>query len=130
VAKLRTLPVVRGLNETRGRGAESITYEIHARLVAAKIEQDSDIHLIVADPSTRGQMIVEFPHPSCALKASRSFRTRMSRARNAFLRACGIPSDSDFTSLQGTATIRGVGFFDFIHGQRGVAPNVICPRSV
>src|SRR2546423_1809893 len=47
------------------------------------------------------------------------------RGRNAFFRACGIPSDSDFTSLQGTATIRGVGFFDTIHGQRGVAPNGI-----
>src|SRR5438132_7817662 len=49
VAKLRKLPVVRGSNETRRRGVESRTYEITARLVAAKIEQDSDIHLIVAD---------------------------------------------------------------------------------
>jgi hypothetical protein len=30
-----------------------------------------------------------------------------------------------FTRLQGTATIDGVGFFDFLHGQRGVAPNGI-----
>jgi plastocyanin len=34
------------------------------------------------------------------------------------------PSET-FASLNGTATIRGVGFFDFKHGQRGVAPNGI-----
>jgi hypothetical protein len=27
--------------------------------------------------------------------------------------------------LSGTATIEGVGFLDFLHGQRGVAPNGI-----
>src|SRR5690348_7352152 len=70
VAKLRQLPVKRGPNNSRGPGTESLSYEVTARLVAAKIEEDSDIHLIVADPKTRGQMIVEFPHPDCALQAA------------------------------------------------------------
>jgi hypothetical protein len=31
----------------------------------------------------------------------------------------------DFDRLWGTATITGVGFFDYQHGQTGVAPNAI-----
>ena len=42
-----------------------------------------------------------------------------------FVAACGMPSDTSFESLTGRATIRGVGFFDFLHGQTGVAPNGI-----
>jgi hypothetical protein len=39
--------------------------------------------------------------------------------------SCGTPRTSSFTSLSGTAVVNGVGFFDFKHGQRGVAPNAI-----
>lgn len=42
-----------------------------------------------------------------------------------FLQACGTPSATAFTPLSGRATITGVGFFGFKHGQRGVAPNAI-----
>jgi hypothetical protein len=52
-------------------------------------------------------------------------KTRMKNARNAFVAACGMPGSSSFMQLTGQATIRGVGFFDFIHGQTGVAPNGI-----
>jgi hypothetical protein len=48
----------------------------------------------------------------------------MSRARAAFVAACGAPTTS-FRRLSGTATITGVGFFDQIHGQEGAAPNGI-----
>jgi hypothetical protein len=47
----------------------------------------------------------------------------MKNARNAFVAACGMPGNSSFTRLTGKATIRGIGFFDFLHGQTGVAPN-------
>ena len=49
----------------------------------------------------------------------------MARARASFVPACGRPSTGFFVTLSGTATISGVGFFDFDHGQRGVAPNAI-----
>jgi hypothetical protein len=49
----------------------------------------------------------------------------MQAARLAFIRACGLPPSSDFKRLRGTATITGVGFFDYQHGQTGVAPNAI-----
>ncbi|MDP9283471.1 MAG: hypothetical protein M3P41_00695 [Actinomycetota bacterium] len=46
------------------------------------------------------------------------------------MRAFGQPRRS-LTRLEGHATIDGVGFFDFVHAQRGVAPNGIecIPRS-
>jgi hypothetical protein len=59
----------------------------------------------------------------CASNATA--KTRMKKARNAFGDACRVPGSSHFTKLEGRATILGVGFFDFLHGQTGVAPNGI-----
>jgi hypothetical protein len=79
----------------------------------------------VDSPKTLCAMIVEFPAVTCASSATTGAKTRMKNARNAFIAACGMPGDSSFTQLTGKATIRGVGFFDFLHGQTGVAPNGI-----
>ncbi len=49
----------------------------------------------------------------------------MRTSRAALVAAFGQPSSSQFTNLTGTATITGVGFFDFLHGQTGVATNGI-----
>jgi len=92
--------------------------------VEAKLEDDEDFHLVVADPHHRSRtMIVEFPSANCTRHSIK--RKQMRRARAAFVRACGYPSSSYFTRLRGKATISGVGFFDFYHGQTGVAPNAI-----
>ena len=126
VPKLRALPVRRGPGGSRGRGVESTVYEVRARLVEAKIEEDSDIHLVIRSLTSSGTMIVELPlAPSCTPGATNGAKTRMRNARSAFVAACGVPSASSFTKLTGKATIRGVGFFDFIHGQTGVAPSGI-----
>src|SRR5438874_966873 len=45
-------------------------------------------------------------------------------ARSTLARACG-PATTSFTRLHGTATLEGVAFFDFRHGQRGAAANEI-----
>ena len=36
-----------------------------------------------------------------------------------------MPSETSFESLTGKATIRRIGFFDYLHAQTGVAPNGI-----
>ena len=112
-------------SNARVRPVETTTYRVHARLVESKLEEDSDFHLVIADPRTGGTMIVEFPAFYCTLTTKRVLRLRMQAARLAFIRACGLPPSSDFKRLRGTATITGVGFFDFQHGQSGVAPNAI-----
>jgi hypothetical protein len=38
---------------------------------------------------------------------------------------CWSGVESAFTTLHGNVTINGVGFWDIIHGQTGVAPNGI-----
>lgn len=124
VGALRRLRAPASLPDSRLGGAERHTYRIVVRLVAAKFEGDSDIHLVVADPHTGGTMIVELPALGCTKHATPAARKLMERARAALLRACGDPG-SNFAELRGTATIVGVGFFDFLHGQRGVAPNGI-----
>jgi hypothetical protein len=119
----RTVPGYLGLR--RSRGVERTTFRVRAKLVEMKLEADSDIHLVIADPTRSGAtLIAEFPLASCTARATPRARLKMRRARNALIAACGSPSTS-FRRLSGTATISGVGFFDQIHGQTGVAPNGI-----
>jgi hypothetical protein len=114
------------LGATRNPGVEMSTFRVRASLVEMKIEEDEDIHLVVSQPgSPRLTMIVEFPALGCTKGATAVARRKMRTARSALVRACGAPNRSHFTDLTGKATITGVGFFDRIHGQTGIAPNGI-----
>ena len=106
---------------TRMPGAEMRSWRIRVRLLFQKLEGDSDVHLVVADPKTGRTMIAELPSAAC-VGAAAVPRAEMASARAALARACGPPTTS-FTPLAGTATIDGVAFFDFPHGQRGAAAN-------
>lgn len=124
IVHLRTLPAP--VHPTTRYGVvERTTYRVHALLKEAKIEADQDIHLVLADPTTGQTMIAELPASSCTAGTASAARTRMAAARAAFITACGTPSSTRFHQLSGTATVSGVGFFDRIHGQTGVAPNGI-----
>lgn len=125
IRALRAKSVPGLLTLRRLRGTERTTFRVHAALVEMKLEDDGDIHLVIADPRDgQATMIAELPDPGCTKAAPRLARTKMRRARGAFIAACGSPSRS-FTQLSGSATISGLGFFDQIHGQTGVAPNGI-----
>jgi hypothetical protein len=96
-------------------------------LVEAKKEPgDNDIHLVIRDdhaPPTH-HMIVEFPNVACGVKR---FARAVAKARGAiedYMKTCGRVVKG-WTQLRGTATIRGVGFFDLPHPtkQHGVADN-------
>ena len=116
-----TVPGYLGLR--RSRGVERTTFRVQAKLVEVKLEADNEIHLVIADPTRTGAtLIAEFPLASCTARATPRARLKMRSARKALIAACGSPSSS-FRRLSGTATIAGVGFFDQIHGQTGVAPN-------
>jgi hypothetical protein len=107
-------------------GVERTTFRVRARLVSARIEADGDAHLVIASPTTGRTMIAEFPSRGClAQSLVGSVAARIGSARTTFDRLCGTQSRSGFTNLTGNATVTGVGFFDFKHGQRGVAPNGI-----
>ena len=67
-------------------------------------------------------MITEIPDPAC-VGASSPFANSIKNARAAF-DAKFTPSTT-FQTTSTPAHIRGVGFWDTVHGQNGVAPNGI-----
>lgn len=127
VSSLRALPAPRlGPATPRLTGTERTSFRVLAQLVRMALENDQDIHLVIADPAaTSRTMIVEFPNADCQGVVESTQRAQIAAARTAFLAACGDAAPSGFRSLSGTATITGVGFFDVLHGQSGVAPNGI-----
>jgi hypothetical protein len=123
IAHLVSLPVPKPLTAARTYG-ELRTVMVRVSLLAFKLEGDGDVHLVVADPTNPGAtMIAEFPDLACTHGAQH--RWAMELAKRYLLAAEGAPARSQFTNLSGTATITGVVFFDFQHGQRGVAPNAV-----
>jgi hypothetical protein len=91
-----------------------------ATLTMFKLESDSDYHLILSDGSRT--MIAEIPSPACVGSTS-PFLSMIRSARAAF--DARFTATTSFQTANATATLTGVGFFDFIHGQAGVAPNGI-----
>lgn len=127
ISALRAIPAPHvGFSTPRIAGVETTTYRVKAKLLEFKIEDDRDVHLVIAPSSSPLKtMIVEFPDTACPGARSSPKKTQMKSVRAALLAGCGPASKSAFTDLQGSATITGVGFFDVKHGQTGVAPNGI-----
>jgi hypothetical protein len=131
----------RSVTVPRQPGPERKTYRLNAVLVKMKKEPDGDIHLVIADPGANGKrMVAEFPSASCAPASTSSKRPQMESARRTLLDHCG-PAPSSFNRgiLEGTATVKGVGFFDFLHAgdqaENGIElhpvvglTNVVCKR--
>jgi hypothetical protein len=108
---------------------ETTVWVVTATLRNYKIEDnpqtgDSDYHLVLADDAGR-TMIAEIPSPACVGSGS-PFAGAIAHARSQF--------DARFAPVSGSflpqdiavkVQVTGVGFFDFKHGQRGLAPNGI-----
>ncbi|HKO01921.1 MAG TPA: hypothetical protein VJ032_09530, partial [Thermoanaerobaculia bacterium] len=84
-------------------------------------EGDSDYHLVVRDSSGR-TIIVEIPSPNCVGSGS-PFGSGIANARRQF--DAKFIATTTFKSTTTAVTLRGIGFFDFLHGQTGAAPNGI-----
>jgi len=100
--------------------ASKVNTKAIAKLLRVKQEADSDYHLVLSDTGGR-TMIAEIPSPSCI--GSSPFLPSIRYVRSKFS-AAYHPSES-WRRLNVTVHVTGVGFFDFIHGQSGVAPNGI-----
>jgi len=114
ISELRSFPIheVPYPNDARLAPEELRVYRVRARLLRVKREQDSDLHLLLADATDpEARMIAEIPAPECA-EGSR--HEGLFRAAREAVLAMNLPADVEIT---------GVGFFDFLHGQRGAAPN-------
>lgn len=112
-------PTIKANN--RYASTELTTYEITGTLTLIKPEDDGDYHMVIKDDQGRS-MIIESADPTCA-KNSR-FANEIEKVRNAIDQEMGGPVQTKKT-LRRVVTVTGVGFFDRIHGQTGVAPNGI-----
>jgi hypothetical protein len=87
-------------------------YRVHAIVRQIWAESDGDWHVVIADrEDIRETLVTEIPDSSCALGSGHE--GEYAAARQA-LRA--IPRGA-------LVELDGVGFFDYLHGQRDMAPN-------
>jgi hypothetical protein len=149
VAAMRALAVPAVLPPNgRSQGTEETVWELSATLTGYKHESDGDYHLVIADDQGN-TMIAEIPDPA-ALAPGSFFAAQIAAARQAFDEQFGLheaarapaapaapdaaPAAAEFslaamapalTRVTESVTLQGLGFFDFAHGQDGVAPNAI-----
>jgi hypothetical protein len=101
---------------------EKQVFSIVGDVVGFKLEKDQDYHVILRGDS--GQtMVIEFPRPECA-KGSRVLNS-ITRARNTFLKHFVEPR-VEFVAYRKKPVkvkVTGIGFFDKLHGQKGMLPN-------
>ena len=122
IANLVTLTAPSSLPQNnRVQPTETTVFVINATATLYKLESDSDYHVVISDGSGN-TMIVEIPSPSCVGTGS-PFTAGIGNARSEF-NARFTPTTS-FQTANIPVQVKGVGFFDFLHGQTGVAPNGI-----
>ncbi len=100
---------------------ETTTWVLDATLVEYKLENDSDYHLVIKDASGN-TMIAEIPDPACVGTGS-PFASAIQSARAQF--DATYTATTSFQTANIPVQLTGVGMFDFLHGQTGVAPNGI-----
>ena len=104
---------------------ETTVWVIHGTLINYKKEDDVDYHIVVQD-GVGNTVITEVPCPCCSIGSP--FETRIANARQTF--DAKLTAQPFFQNPNIPVRIVGVGFFDFIHGQTGVAPNGIEVHSI
>ncbi|GAA1221097.1 hypothetical protein GCM10009665_09080 [Kitasatospora nipponensis] len=105
----------------RVQPTETTVFKLSATLDQYKLEADSDYHLVLDDKAGH-TMIAEIPDPACV--GAGSVLTSAIKGSRAEFDAKYTPTGS-FQTANVPVTVTGVGFFDFLHGQTGVAPNGI-----
>jgi|SRR5579872_3764237 len=107
---------------TRFPPAELTVYEVHAVMLGFKRESDDDFHIVIADPKNlKDTMIVEIPAGACVPGPDQA---AFASEQAAFAEQFGKPTAKYKALAKPIAVeVRGVGFYDFIHGQTGVAKN-------
>lgn len=116
VAELRLLPrPPRPMPyNTRIAPHELRTFRVTAVLRQVITEDDGDWHLVLEDPDTPGAtMVAEVPDPACALGSAYAGRYD------------AVRRDLRAAPRFAVVELVGIGFFDYLHGQRGMAPNGI-----
>ena len=112
------------LPERRAFPEEFRVYEVVGRITFVAHEDDRDYHIALEDPTSPGFTVVsELPDALCAGAVISPHFASLSAADAMFQ---FLLNGRAVSSLVGTTVrVRGVGFFDFAHGQRGRSQNCI-----
>jgi hypothetical protein len=127
IARLAALPRPGRISEaTRASDVERTVWRVSVVVTGYKLEADGDYHVVIADEHG-STMIVEIPDPKCAAPGAWGSEIRAARAAFlAMLSARGFPAPAKKLHRSSIpVAVRGVGFYDRIHGQTGVAANGI-----
>ncbi len=108
---------------SRFQPTEFKTFKINGIIVGIKREKDEDYHIVLqAKDDVEGTMVIESVSPNCIQKSK--FAAQIRDVRKAIdQKIKGISAKMKQLNLP--VTVTGIGFFDPIHGQTGVAPNGI-----
>lgn len=104
---------------TRLQPVETSYVRLTATLKEYKMEDDGDVHMVLT--SGADHMIAEIPNQQCVVNSV--WRDQIDATRTAFNTQFNPTTSWKFSGK--TITITGIGFYDFIHGQTGVAANGI-----
>jgi hypothetical protein len=105
---------------------EMQTFRVEALLVGFMREADRDIHMVLADPLDPSlTMVAEIPALSCTGVCNSVHAETLRQVREQFAGVYGEPTAVYREGLRRRVTVTGVAFFDYVHGQLGMAPNGI-----
>jgi len=132
IEELTALPQpARRPSRGRVRPVECTVYRVTAHLAGwdslMRGEKDHDVHLVIFGlGDQRAHMIAEIPDPSCSGACQSGLGGQFAATRAALLREVQDPgSPIGRNPDSALVVVTGVGFFDFLHHQTGVAPNGI-----
>jgi len=121
VAFLRSIPAQRPLPQAnRIAPIEETIYSVTAMLVSFKAEDDSDYRLVLADEEGH-TIVAAIPSPGCSTGGV--FAQDIATARSVFDSKLSVSGQLRTTAIP--VEVRGIGFFNFLEGQQGAAPNGI-----
>jgi len=104
---------------TRARPVETTIFTIECEIIACKIETDGDYHIVVQGDHGK-TMIVEIPDPDPRfVNPSSPWVAAIKSVRDSVKKA--LAPGPSLKKVRKRAQITGVGFFDRVHGQDGVA---------
>jgi hypothetical protein len=113
IAALNGLPAhCSGLPDGRTYAEEFRVYEVTGVVQLTRDEDDRDVHIALVDPSDASQtIVVEVADSACAGAVQSPYAATLVSARATY---------QSLGTLTGrTVRVRGVGFYDFDHGQTG-----------
>src|SRR5690349_7361557 len=119
IETLHSIPATRPLPQDRRIAPVETTMDsVTATLIAYRLAPDSNLQLILSDATGR-TIVAQIPAPACA--GGSRFLSDIAAARQSFERR--FAATDTFKEVRVPIEVRGVGFFDFLQGQRGIAPN-------